>query len=282
MNGNVKATAKNKGTSNKKTLDMQHSSHVKNLYEMKNKIFKLRQEIKNIDDKWNVIESKKRNGEPLTDHEINLQLELLDKKLDLDSEIRKSENEFDEIQYHTNTADILFKYYDLIEKGQKTPVDNDYMTSTSNNQNSILKYFFGMGCNNNTSNTKNTENDKQDDLENSRGNLLEKYMSYTDNNFVKQVPKGQCDETCCHCGSKNITVMTNDGYTFCNDCHTMEYIIIDHDKPSYRDPPKEISYFAYKRINHFPYSVRVLEIGDHFHTTCLLFVIIRMKEKYKI
>jgi hypothetical protein len=25
---------------------------------------------------------------------------------------------------------------------------------------------------------------------------------------------------------------------------------VDHEKPSYKDPPKEISYFAYKRINH--------------------------------
>ena len=31
----------------------------------------------------------------------------------------------------------------------------------------------------------------------------------------------------------------------------VDYIVIDSDKPSYKDPPKEISYFAYKRINHF-------------------------------
>ena len=28
-------------------------------------------------------------------------------------------------------------------------------------------------------------------------------------------------------------------------------IFADSDKPSYKDPPKEISYFKYKRINHF-------------------------------
>ena len=28
-------------------------------------------------------------------------------------------------------------------------------------------------------------------------------------------------------------------------------ILIDSDKPSYKDPPREISYFAYKKINHF-------------------------------
>ena len=27
--------------------------------------------------------------------------------------------------------------------------------------------------------------------------------------------------------------------------------LIDNDKPSYKEPPKEISFYAYKRINHF-------------------------------
>jgi hypothetical protein len=36
----------------------------------------------------------------------------------------------------------------------------------------------------------------------------------------------------------------------CNNCDSIEYILIDHDRPSYKDPPKEISYFSYKRINH--------------------------------
>jgi len=34
-------------------------------------------------------------------------------------------------------------------------------------------------------------------------------------------------------------------------CGTQEYILIDHDKPSFKDPPKDVTYFAYKRINHF-------------------------------
>ena len=28
-------------------------------------------------------------------------------------------------------------------------------------------------------------------------------------------------------------------------------MLLDSEKPSYKDPPREISYFAYKRINHF-------------------------------
>ena len=28
-------------------------------------------------------------------------------------------------------------------------------------------------------------------------------------------------------------------------------ILIDSDKPSYKEPPKEVQYYSYKRINHF-------------------------------
>ena len=37
----------------------------------------------------------------------------------------------------------------------------------------------------------------------------------------------------------------------CERCGDETTILIDSDKPSYKDPPREISYFAYKRINHF-------------------------------
>ena len=56
---------------------------------------------------------------------------------------------------------------------------------------------------------------------------------------------------CPFCGGCNRAVQLQDGYVFCTSCHTVEYILVDHEKPSYKDPPKEVAYFAYKRINHF-------------------------------
>ena len=38
---------------------------------------------------------------------------------------------------------------------------------------------------------------------------------------------------------------------FVLECGEQNFILIDSDKPSYKDPPREVSYFAYKRINHF-------------------------------
>jgi hypothetical protein len=44
--------------------------------------------------------------------------------------------------------------------------------------------------------------------------------------------------------------MLNDGLMYCNDCGSLEHVTVDHDRPSYKDPPCEVTYFAYKRINH--------------------------------
>lgn len=89
-------------------------------------------------------------------------------------------------------------------------------------------------------------------LANDRASLLEKYLMHTDRDFIKMEPAEDPESTpCSYCGSTNRTVMIHDGYTFCNGCFTVEYVLVDHEKPSYKEPPKEITYFSYKRINHF-------------------------------
>jgi hypothetical protein len=59
-------------------------------------------------------------------------------------------------------------------------------------------------------------------------------------NYVKYIEADKKDK-CLFCSSSNRNIMLNDGIIYCNDCCTVEYIIIDHDRPSYKDPPKEIA-----------------------------------------
>tara|TARA_Y100000385_G_C12852285_1_gene533643 strand:+ start:108 stop:734 length:627 start_codon:yes stop_codon:yes gene_type:complete len=47
------------------------------------------------------------------------------------------------------------------------------------------------------------------------------------------------------------TVINNDSISVCNKCFSVQHLLTDNEKPSYKDPPKEISYFSYKRINHY-------------------------------
>jgi predicted nucleic acid-binding Zn-ribbon protein len=48
-----------------------------------------------------------------------------------------------------------------------------------------------------------------------------------------------------------MTFYQNEALLGCGHCGHEEFILIDSEKPSYKDPPREITYFAYKKINHF-------------------------------
>ena len=37
----------------------------------------------------------------------------------------------------------------------------------------------------------------------------------------------------------------------CKSCSFQDNFLIEHEKPSYKEPPKEVCFYAYKRINHF-------------------------------
>jgi len=37
----------------------------------------------------------------------------------------------------------------------------------------------------------------------------------------------------------------------CKECHCQVKFLIENEKPSYKEPPKEVCFYAYKRINHF-------------------------------
>ena len=56
---------------------------------------------------------------------------------------------------------------------------------------------------------------------------------------------------CQHCNVGELIKVSHDGIIICNHCFVTNKYLVDNDKPSYKEPPKEISFYAYKRINHF-------------------------------
>ena len=71
-----------------------------------------------------------------------------------------------------------------------------------------------------------------------------------DENFIYPFDIDNSLEYCKKCNNEK-TIIASEGIVVCTKCGVQNNIIIDSDKPSYKDPPREISYFAYKRINHF-------------------------------
>lgn len=58
-------------------------------------------------------------------------------------------------------------------------------------------------------------------------------------------------DVCTHCSKGEMVMYDSDGVLICTNCSKITKYIIEHEKPSYKEPPKEVCFYAYKRINHF-------------------------------
>jgi ribosomal protein S27AE len=85
-----------------------------------------------------------------------------------------------------------------------------------------------------------------------REELLFKYLEKEDPEKAKKDEFGMDEDWtfCESCGNEMIMCM-NEATLTCSKCGHNEFILIDSDKPSYKDPPRELQYYAYKKINHF-------------------------------
>ena len=151
--------------------------------------------------------------------------------------------------YFFETGEILYNYYDLQDK---------INSGTSSAPTRIVKAKPGSvlaalqeGDNMIRDDTRHVKKDGHKEQE-GREVLLEKYLLRVDPEHAKTAvtsfedPHGMC-EVC----EKEMTFSANEALFFCDGCGHQEFVLIDSDKPSYKDPPREVTYYAYKRINHF-------------------------------
>jgi hypothetical protein len=85
-----------------------------------------------------------------------------------------------------------------------------------------------------------------------RNQLLNEYLQLEDPSMVRSSNDLYDDPwtICSKCNSEMIMCL-NEANLTCSKCGFQEFILVDSDKPSYKDPPREVSYYAYKKINHF-------------------------------
>jgi hypothetical protein len=240
----------------KKTLDVQHNLKLKNFQEKESQVSELYEELNmlqnNLAELTEEQDQCQDTNEPLARKIVDIQ----DKILALKKSIQFIEKDFDEVDYLVNTADILFKYYDIIDKG--SPQQEEAILPGRKSkaaENGILKYLAKKDSPPVTPPDGDVQNGQAAKASpqaptKDKASLLEKYLAFTENNYVKPM-EDEVSENCPYCNSCVRNVMLNDGLIYCNSCFTVEYLIVDHDRPSYKDPPKEVTYFSYKRINHY-------------------------------
>ena len=213
---------KKKFVDTRTTIDAKHNKQIKLLREKKNKLPLKKRELRKLKEEYSKYENinlKTLSNEDFDDkHNLEDKIEILEKDIIL------LENDTEEKEYLLKTANLLHEYYE----NNKKPVE---IKKVETNSKSVMDWL-----------------NKDSITKNSRKDICEQYLSITDSDFVKNYdsPSDKCDK----CKGEKI-IHLSQGCMICKKCGDISYIIIDSDKPSYKDPPKEVCYFAYKRINHF-------------------------------
>lgn len=159
---------------------------------------------------------------------------LKDELFSLKENILKTQQATNESDYFLLVGPTLFNYFKSFESCANNDADADPYQDQDQKPNSILN-FFGQKT--------------SSEVVSNRGQIYEEYMERVDKNFMRPIQTEDC-ETCSHCNCKSKQLVASEGLTYCNNCNTVEKTLLEVEKPSYKEPPTEVTYYAYKRINH--------------------------------
>jgi hypothetical protein len=89
----------------------------------------------------------------------------------------------------------------------------------------------------------------------SRDVLLQRYRAIMDDEHIMYDGNGHnidiISHPCPSCGHER-SILMSEASTVCTKCSRIDPLVVDSNKPSYKDPPRDNhSYYSYKRINHF-------------------------------
>lgn len=226
------------------TLDAIHNQKIQSMIENKKNIESYKDEMKLL---------QTRISETSSDIEIwriEREVEILEKK------IKSIENDSDIMDYYLRTGDILYNYYDIqdqIQQGAKP------FASIKAKPGSILAILEEVAQEeqNNVKFASFLSDDNMVAIPSEkkglqRNQLLNDYLQIEDPSMARNTVEEYDDlwTNCEVCGNEMIMCL-NEANLTCSKCGHQEFILVDSDKPSYKDPPREVCYYAYKKINHF-------------------------------
>ena len=204
-----------------------------------------------------------------------------DERTVIKNEISNIENRTDETAYLLETGVLLNHYYKIKDNEYETNKYDEIKnkeTKTTKHKNDVIGWFENINGKeyniktgkqilnlkkNNTPSSDDNDNTIETEGESSDNNLKSKniyeimtkkelhktYMKIINYEFTDNETIMINSDVCEFCKTDMLLNQTS-GVLICSTCGIQEQVILDSDKPSYKDPPKEMTSFCYKRINH--------------------------------
>ena len=182
--------------------------------------------LPNLIRRKNEIMKKLNNIENILD--INEKIELQDSLYDIKQEIHKNKKKIKD--YYLNNSKFIFDYF-----------ENKKEITNGTNKTTILNSFFKV----------NDKSFDENELNRVNENNVQKFFTNLDQTFININDYICVTDICQSCNKGEMIPVEHEGIMVCNVCAKQITYLIENEKPSYKEPPKEACFYAYKRINHF-------------------------------
>ena len=163
-------------------------------------------------------------------------MEIKDRIKEITETIKELKNKKN--NYFLDNSSLIFEYFE--NKKNINNVDDTNKQTTSKSQ--LLFNIFKV---------KQDIDSDANITENKNKNIVQKYLSNIDESFLDMSAYIRETDICQSCFKGEMIPLDDEGVLICNLCSVNIPYLIENEKPSYKEPPKEVCFYAYKKINHF-------------------------------
>jgi len=207
------------------TLDTKHKEFLNEFLKDEDYAINCKQEIKTL---------KKKLEEEKGTLSVEERLDINDRISELKEII--NEVKFKKKDYFLDNSKFIFEYFE-----NKKNISTGTNTQTVTNKTKIVNKFFKI--------KEDTEPSKI--VQKDNNNIVLKYLTNVSDEFLDINNFVYPTDICQVCHKGELIPLEEDGIMVCNVCSRSIPYLIENEKPSYKEPPKEVCFYAYKRINHF-------------------------------
>jgi hypothetical protein len=207
------------------TLDIKHKEFLNEFSKDEDYITNYKYEIKTL---------KKKLAEEYEELTVEERLDITDRITELKELI--NETKFKKKDYFLDNSKFIFEYFE-----NKKNISTGNNTQTVTNKSKLVNNFFKIK----------EENEPTKIVQKENNNIVLKYLTNVSDDFLDINNFVYPTDICQVCHKGELIPLEEDGIMICNVCSRSIPYLIENEKPSYKEPPKEVCFYAYKRINHF-------------------------------